>query len=59
MTSLNSMKMAESSPTKDREKCGKGRNCSLRAIAICPFTTVFSTDSYCRHVETRACFGKG
>ena len=36
---------------------GKRRNCSLRAIS--PFPTVFSRDLYCRHVKTRAFFGKG
>ena len=42
---------------KDRKRCGKRRNCSLRAIS--PFPTVFSKDFYCRHVKTRACLGKG
>ena len=40
-----------------RKHCGKRRNCSLRAIS--PFPTVFSKDLYCRHVKTRAFFGKG
>ena len=31
--------------------------CSLRAIS--PFPAVFSKDLYCRHVNTRACLGKG
>ena len=39
-----------------RKHRGKRRNCSLRAIS--PFPTVFSKDLYCRHVKTRACFGK-
>ena len=42
---------------KCRKCCGKRRNCSLRAIS--PIPTVFSKDLYCRHVETRACLGKG
>ena len=37
--------------------CGKRRNCSLRAIS--PFPTVLSKDLSCRHVNTRACLGKG
>ena len=37
--------------------CGKRRNCSLRAIS--PFSTVFSKDLYCRHVEKKACLGNG
>ena len=39
-----------------RKRCGKRRNCSIRAIS--PFPTVFSSDMYCRHVKTRACLGK-
>ena len=39
------------------ENTGKRRNCTLRAKS--PFPTVFSNDFYCRHVKTRACFGKG
>ena len=39
-----------------RKRCGKRRNCSLRAIS--PFPTVFSKDLYYRHVKTRACLGK-
>ena len=39
------------------ENTGKRINCSLRAIY--PIPTVFSEDLYCRHVKTRACFGKG
>ena len=31
-----------------RKHCGKGRNCSLRAIY--PFPQVFSEDLYCKHV---------
>ena len=41
---------------KGRKRCGKRRNCSLRAIS--PFPAVFSKDLYCRHVKTRACLGK-
>ena len=40
-----------------RKRCGKRINCSLRAIY--PFPTVFSKDSFCRHVKTRACLAKG
>ena len=40
-----------------RKHCWKRRNCSLWAIS--PFPTVFSKDSYCRQVKTRACLGKG
>ena len=40
-----------------RKQCGKGRNCSLRAVS--PFPTVFSKDLYRRHVKTRACLVKG
>ena len=40
-----------------RKYCEKRRNCSLPAIS--PFPTVFSKDLYCRHVKTRALFGKG
>ena len=40
-----------------RKRCGKSRNCSLRAISA--FSTVFSKDLYCRHVKTRAYLGKG
>ena len=39
-----------------RKHSGKRRNCSLRAISS--FPTVFSKDSYCRHIKTRACLGK-
>ena len=42
---------------KGSKRCGKRRNCSLRAIS--PFSAVFSKDLYCRHVKTRACLGKG
>ena len=42
---------------KGRKHCGKRRNCSLWEVS--PFPTVFSNDFYCRHVKTRACFGKG
>ena len=38
------------------ENSGKRRNCSLGAIY--PFPTVFSKDLYCKHVKTRAWFGK-
>ena len=41
---------------KGRKHCGKRRNCSLRAMS--PFPTVFLKDLYCRHVKTRASFGK-
>ena len=44
-------------PQMGRKHCGKRKNCLLRAIS--PFSTVFSKDSYCRHVKTRACLGKG
>ena len=37
------------------KRCGKRRNCSLRAIS--PFHTAFSKDLYCRHVKTMACLG--
>ena len=40
-----------------RKRCGKRRNCSLRAIS--PFPTLFSKYLYYRHAETRACLGKG
>ena len=40
-----------------KKHCGKRRNCLLQAIS--PFPTVFFKDLYCRHVETRACLGKG
>ena len=43
--------------SKPVETTGKQRNCSLQAIS--PFSTVFSKDLYCRHVNTRACLGKG
>ena len=36
---------------KGRKRCGKRRNCLLRAIS--PFSTEFSEDLHCRHVETR------
>ena len=49
--------MAES-PPKGR-KHGERRNCSPRARAISPFSTVFSKDLYCRHVEINSCLGKG
>ena len=39
------------------ENTGKRRNCSLRAIS--PFHTVFSKDSYSKHVKTRACLREG
>ena len=39
-----------------RKRCGKRKNCSLRAISS--FPTVFSKDFNCRHVKTRACLGK-
>ena len=39
---------------KGRKRCGKRRNCSLRAIS--PFPTVFSNDLYCRHVKIMVCF---
>ena len=48
--------MAENFRTGRKHK-GKRRNCSLRAIS--PLPTVFSKDSYCRHVKTRASMGKG
>ena len=41
---------------KGRKRCGKRRNCSLRAIS--PFSTVFSKDLYRRDVKTRACLWK-
>ena len=41
---------------KGRKHCGKRRNCS--SWAIYSFPTVFSKELYCRHVKTRACFGK-
>ena len=50
------MKMAERYLKMGRKRCGKRRNCSLRAIS--PFPTVFSKEFYCRHVKTRACVGK-
>ena len=34
----------------DRKRCGKRRNCSLRAIS--PFPTAFSKELYCRHEKT-------
>ena len=40
-----------------RNYCWKRRNCSFRAISF--FPKVFSKDLYCRHVKTKACFGKG
>ena len=42
---------------KGRKRCGKRRNCSLRAIS--PFPTEFSEDLYCRHVKNQGLFGKG
>ena len=35
----------------------KRRNCSYRTFSA--FPAVFSKNVYCRHVETRACLGKG
>ena len=40
-----------------RKHCEKRRSCLLRAIS--PFPTLFSKGLYCRHVNTRACLGKG
>ena len=40
-----------------RKHCWKRINCSLRAIS--PFPAVFSEDLFCRHIKTRAWFGKG
>ena len=40
-----------------KENTGKRRKCLLRAIS--PLPTVFSKDSFCRHVKIRACLGKG
>ena len=54
-TISNLMKIAEVLQ-KDRKHCGTRRNCSLRAISLCP--TVFSKGLYCRQVKTRACLGK-
>ena len=42
---------------KDRKHCGKRRNCLLRAIS--PFLTVFSKNSYFRHVKNKGLFGQG
>ena len=38
---------------KGKKHSGKGRNCLFRAFS--PFPTVFSIESHCRHVKTRAC----
>ena len=43
--------------SKQVEKCGKRRNCSLRVIS--EFPTVFSKDLYCTHLKIRVCLGKG
>ena len=45
--------MAENSPKRVENTLGKGDT------AISPFPLVFSNDLYCRHVQTRACLGKG
>ena len=37
----------------------QGKDEIAQAQAISPFPTVFSKDVYCRHLKTRACFGKG
>ena len=42
--------------SKGVQNTGKRRNCSLPAIS--PFSTVFSKEMFCRHVKTRAGFGK-
>ena len=55
-TILNLMKNARKFCRK-LENTGKRRNCSLRAIS--PFLTVFSKDLSSRHVNTRACLGRG
>ena len=39
-----------------RKQCWKRRNSSLCAIS--PFPTVFSKDSYCKHVKNLGLFGK-
>ena len=42
---------------KGRKRCGKRRNCSLRAFS--PFPAVFSTDLYCRSTrKNQGLFGK-
>ena len=48
--------MEKSSPQRLENTGGKNRNHSSPAIS--PFPTVFSKDLYCRHIKTRACFGK-
>ena len=47
---LNLIKMAESG----RKHWLKGRNCSLWAWAISPFSSVFSKNLFCTYVKTRA-----
>ena len=42
--------------SKRVENCVKRKNCSLQVIS--PFPTVFSKDSFCRHVKTMDCLGK-
>ena len=49
--------MAESSPKMVENTVGKGE--IARYKQFFPFLTVFSKDLQCRHVKTRACFGKG
>ena len=54
MTILNLMKMVECS-LKSRKPCGRGRNCSLRAISS--FSQgIFLKDLYCKN---QGLFGKG
>ena len=40
-----------------RKRCGKKRNCSVRAIS--PIPTKFSKDLYCRHIKNQGLFKKG
>ena len=53
----NLMKMAESSPKGKKTLWEKEKLLVTTNFSF--FPTVFSKDWYCRHVKTRACFGKG
>ena len=61
----NVVKMAESSPKRVENTVGKGETVRYEQFLLFSqcfqktCLTVFSKDLSCRHVNTRACFGKG